>query len=317
MYPRFFDSARTVLHHPFQYIARYPAHVMCMAALSLVHFPRPTLACVAVAADQTCQPSLPPQVDMSPSACSTSKQALVYVTIERARPPQQQASMTEVEPVQEHERLGDHQVDTLQRKLHESLRLDDSDDPSGASVNIIQCSDGVLIMRTQDLRFVFEKMPTLEYVLLGHPNMIKSSITVEHRTRKITIGEEWGIKKQPFGQVLSCALGTCASLPECQDDRALLIHYLEMLGGFDILDSLLRAEKEKEEEAEQLRRRKMSITPVADLWGMFDWRTVGPIYAHVQIPQASDLYEEGFEYVGFDKLGTAGLGMHHFRRKRS
>ena len=187
--------------------------------------------------------------------------------------------------------------------------------------NIIKCNDGMLAITTQDLRVVFEKMPTLQYVLLGHPNMMGSRITVEHSTQMMTINEEWGILKQPLGQVLSCALGSSTSLPEGQDDRALLIQHLEMLGGFDILNSLLRTEKERADEAEQLSRRQASVSPVTDIWEMFHWRSAGPLYAHQPIDGVDAFYAEGFVYVGAEKVGCSTSGntsvMHHFRRKRS
>jgi hypothetical protein len=193
---------------------------------------------------------------------------------------------------------------------------------------IIGCLDGNILVSSERLKSLFEVMPTLRFLLFGHPLIGNDASTqqvedIQTDLRTLKINDEFNISRDSFNRIMTCAL-SINDLPNVKEERKKLLEDVNALGGCLSLEERVRqlnvAEQEKFALEQVEQRRALAITPAADVWNMFEWRNVGPQYCYTGINQSQELLAQGFEYVGHVNCGDNGSGvmavMHYFRRIR-
>mmetsp|Transcript_16855 Transcript_16855/g.36512 ORF Transcript_16855/g.36512 Transcript_16855/m.36512 type:complete len:211 (+) Transcript_16855:109-741(+) len=187
----------------------------------------------------------------------------------------------------------------------------------------IKCQGGCVAVSTERLHRLFQLMPILRMILLGHPAMRVADDSPNGISRLLSLHDDYQVSHHAFSQLLVCALGI-SELPEGRDDREQLVTVANILGGCVQMEERVQqvnaSEQEQANRASISARRGEAVTPATDTFGMFEWRSVGPQYCYMGIENAANLQTEGFEYAGAQEVGTNPQGIvalvHHFRRSR-
>ena len=180
---------------------------------------------------------------------------------------------------------------------------------------IIKCKDGSVTIGADELQKVFRQMPTLRSLLLGHASMSGGKVTIQGNTRSMEFGADWDVPKKAFIHVLSCAL-YLDDVPDNEEDRLAFFDSLRVLGGWDIVARLQKAEESLKEASGRSSYTKEALSPANDYCHMYEWQgIISARLDHNEIEIIRSLQAKGFLYVGCEKINVSQT-IYHFRRSR-
>lgn len=121
------------------------------------------------------------------------------------------------------------------------------DNEAVAQVYWVKCSDGGCVAMSEDrLEVLLSCMPTLRFLLLGHPRMKAKEIKeLQDGTKILEIPVDLCVSQQAFVLLVSCLLEAQPLPPRTAhngggDQMALLTHAMEVLGGCEVLEERLQ-----------------------------------------------------------------------------
>jgi hypothetical protein len=158
------------------------------------------------------------------------------------------------------------------------------------------------------LEILVENMPTLQFLLFGHPNMQSKTVgKVNDGSVLLEIDPALGVSKSSFVLLLNC-LFRAQSLPPRSGGnsrRDELVETIATLGGCASLERRLREQGEN------------PLTPAEDTTGAYCWSVVEK-YRTDQLDQytSRDMRREGYSYTAWEKDKEFGINRHYFRRSK-
>jgi hypothetical protein len=170
----------------------------------------------------------------------------------------------------------------------------------------ICCSDGGhVFMKGGDLEKLLDAMPTLRFLLFGHPNMQPKPLEKNANDGSILleIDPALEVSKSSFILLVNCLFNTTALPPRTAEGSRLLEleETVRTLGGCDDLEKRLKDCSTN------------PLTPKQDTTAAFDWTI---LESHMPIDENSvrELRKEGFSYCSWEKqrIGTR----HYFRKSK-
>jgi hypothetical protein len=153
----------------------------------------------------------------------------------------------------------------------------------------IDCSDtGHVVMDDIRLEAMFEKMPTLKFLLMGHPNMKAKATRQNEETGAeiLTIPAELEISKSSFLLLVNCLFGAVPlPRPAAPESRHLeLTETIATLGGCQELELQIQ------------HLRCDPTTPEDDVHQEFYWANL-PGYTGTQTTTVFNMREQGYSWV--------------------
>lgn len=179
----------------------------------------------------------------------------------------------------------------------------------------IGCTDGQIAISAPDLQRVFDVMPTLESLLLGHKQMKTATVEEPSQNRQnsrvLRFAPEWNVSRTALARIFSCALDI-DDPPSDVDDQAALYESLRILGGWDVLRRIQEnaAQREECELKERAKYFEATDSPRMDYRHVFEWLSIKDYHEGVRF--LIDTTEAKWEYMSWDKSSR----MYHFRRER-
>lgn len=167
----------------------------------------------------------------------------------------------------------------------------------------ISCSGtGYVTMGEDRLEAMFEAMPTLKFLLMGHPNMQAKPINeMKDGTQVLEIPEELEVSKPSFVLLVNCFFGADKLPPRGPTDSRLteLLETVATLGGCMNLEEKLKDLS------------KNPLTPEEDTENEYVW---GILQADIyQSDKMDDIKRKGYSYTTSRKLEQYGSITHYFR----
>ena len=177
-------------------------------------------------------------------------------------------------------------------------------------IYLIKCSDeGFVSMTAERLEFLCTLMPTLRYLLLGHPMMQATTLVYTNNgTPIVTIPAELGIRKNAFVLLVNVILGA-EPLPERRsraygsttDLLGILKDTMATLGGCPNLEQRLSCHNSNPR------------IPEEDTDDEYVWLVVKDAPSS---SDAKDLHNASYSYTGFIEEGLGGR-VHVYRRDKT
>lgn len=173
----------------------------------------------------------------------------------------------------------------------------------------IGCSGSGYVSMSEDrLESLLDKMPTLRFLLWGHPRM--KTKDVEERadgTQILEIPRELQVSKKSFVLLVNCALGV-EPLPArgvVGSRWTELVETITTLGGCEELE-----ERFQEHHFNPL-------TPEQDTNGDFEWQALQKgEFARISEYDVQDMHKLGFSYVSATKDPNSNMVTHLYRKQR-
>lgn len=146
--------------------------------------------------------------------------------------------------------------------------------------------------------------------------MSGGKVTIQGNTRSMEFGADWDVPKKAFIHVLSCALDI-DDVPANEEDRLAFFDSLRVLGGWDIVARLQKAEESLKEASGRSSYAKEAVSPANDYCHMYEWQ--GIISGRLdpkELEIIRSVQAKGFLYIGCEKINVSQT-IYHFRRERA
>ena len=180
---------------------------------------------------------------------------------------------------------------------------------------IVKCIDGSIIISDERLSKLFEEMPILKMILIGHDNMKINN------DKELTFHKDLNINYKGFTNLLMCSIGIC-EIPNDPNEQNKIITMANALGGCSSLEEKIKLKILKKNIDKELKifsmKRQEAISPVTDIHNIFEWISIGPQYCYQNISNSNELHSKGFQYISSQpQVNHTGVVIHHFRRPRT
>lgn len=168
----------------------------------------------------------------------------------------------------------------------------------------IGCSGtGYVLMEEERLENVFDEMPTLRYLLMGHPQMAQPSIQQRaDGTKVLEIPHELEIHQSSFLLLVNCLVGMEPLPPRNAPNSRLteLSETVTKLGGCVSLENRVKD------------RTANPMTPEEDVENQYTWAVIQ--YDTIFQRRMHDMMERGYSYTTTKKVFHTDF--HYFRANK-
>ena len=168
-------------------------------------------------------------------------------------------------------------------------------------------------MGEKRLEELFDMMPTLRFILLGHPNMKQNNVQITTNGMPILVIPDYlDVSKNVFISLVNCAfdlepLPMCGVLESYNNVVGMkqLLDAITTLGGCDVLEQRLRN-----------RTDGGPLTPEEDMEGKYEWSFMSRCNtATIKYNDVAEYTSKGFSYAGVKEDGI--MRTHLFRKKNT
>lgn len=182
----------------------------------------------------------------------------------------------------------------------------------------VKCSDGGYVsMNSERLEFLLDLMPTLRFLLLGHPLMKPKELQQlpDGNTQILEIPVDFRISQKAFLQLINCILEADPLPPrrghkkQGADDDSLtvLTQTMATLGGCKVLEQRLKDHHGN------------PLTPEEDTNNDYEWHILRiSKTADIRMDTLTTFANAGYNYTTsiLDPLGGGIMATHLYRKKR-
>lgn len=171
----------------------------------------------------------------------------------------------------------------------------------------IGCSGtGYVVMNEDRLESLLQDMPTLRFLLLGHPNMAQPAIQQRPDGSKLVeIPHELEISQSSFLLLVNCFFGL-QPLPPRTSDGDKSSRLTELTEVITKLGGCARLEQQCQELAIN------PLTPAQDVNNKYTWAVIQ--YDHISQYVCKDMMDRGYSYTITKRIGIKDH--HYFRAER-
>eukprot|EP00977_Amphora_coffeiformis_P011357 scaffold2742_cov167-Amphora_coffeaeformis.AAC.7 len=171
----------------------------------------------------------------------------------------------------------------------------------------VQFYDGNIVMDGQRLEHLLDKIPTLRFLLFGHPDMQAKDLP-EHTdgAKVVSLPEFLSVSKFEFISIIHAILGLSPlPVPDSFEMKSLLKN-LTLLGGCEELEHRIRQARETRENASP-------HVPAHDLEEQYQWQIINH---RMDLPGSLVMHQQGYSLTKFEMDPKDDSRVYLYYRKR-